>query len=452
MTTQAAADAIGARHIGDAVDFTGVSSDSRNIAPGQLFIALKGPNFNAHDFIAQVIDAGAAAVMVDHEVSVEVEGGITQIVVPDTLKALGQLAAYWRMQFDFPVVGVTGSNGKTTVKEMLLSIFSTQWNTLATRGNLNNDIGLPLTLLSLGSQHQAAVIEMGANHPGEIAYLTKLARPTVALITNAGAAHLEGFGSIEGVAHAKGEIYQGLFDSESVGSAVAVVNADDDYAELWRGFAGDHRIISFGIENTADISCSWEGDVNGSRLNIVTGQGSFDCKLMLAGRHNVMNALAATAASIAAGVSLENIRQGLESMQPVKGRMQARAGVNGARVIDDTYNANPYSLQAALDVMAECEGEKFLALGDMGELGDGAKEMHQQAGRQARSSGVDALYAVGDFSLHAVDVFGDHGYHFDGHDAMIGRLLEDLRTDTTLLVKGSRSMQMERVVDAVTVD
>ena len=250
------------------------------------------------------------------------------------------------------------------------------------------------------------------------------------------------------MAHAKGEIYQGLLDSDSI----AIVNADDDYADLWRGFAGDHRVISFGVENSADVSCSWEGDTKGSRLSVVTEAGSFDCALKLAGRHNVMNALAATAASLAAGLSLEQIKQGLETMQPVKGRLQTRAGVNGSSIIDDTYNANPYSLQAALDVLARCQGEKFLALGDMGELGEGASDMHRQAGQQARSSGVDALYAVGRLSLYAVEQFGEHAYHFDGHDAMIGRLKKDLQTDTTLLVKGSRAMQMERIVDAVTVD
>lgn len=444
MTMAEAAQATGARLVGASdIVFEGVSTDTRAIASGQLFVALKGPNFDAHDFIAQATAAGVAAVMVEKDCGI----ALPQLIVPSCLKALGQLAHAWRLRFDFPIVGVTGSNGKTTVKEMLASIFATQWNTLSTRGNLNNDIGLPLTLLNLNEQHQAAIIEMGANHPGEIAYLTQLTQPTVALITNAGAAHLEGFGSIEGVAHAKGEIYQGL-----LANGCAIVNADDKYADLWCSLASDKQQLSFGIENAADVTCSWHGDVHGSQLDIDTPRGEFECHLKLAGRHNVLNALAATAASVAAGVGLENIKQGLEAVQPVKGRMQPRHGINGASVIDDTYNANPYSLAAAVKVLAACSGEKYLALGDMGELGVDTEALHQQAGRLAREAGVDALYGVGNYVRKAVEAFGENGYHFDGQQAMIDKLRGDLNSEVTLLVKGSRASHMENIVSALVAD
>ena len=281
MRLSDAANAVAAQLRGDDGEFDGVSSDSRSVQPGQLFVALKGPNFDAHEFVAQVAAAGASAVMVEHETDTL----LPQLIVPNTLRALGQLGYYWRQRFAIPVAAVTGSNGKTTVKEMLASIFASQWLTLSTRGNLNNDIGLPLTLLQLTEKHEAAVIEMGANHPGEIAYLTGLTRPTVALITNAGAAHLEGFGSIAGVAQAKGEIYQGLTDD-----GVAIINADDDYADVWRKLAVGHRSLSFGLEQAADVSCRWTGDAHGSQLVIATPQGEVECHLALAGRHNVLNA------------------------------------------------------------------------------------------------------------------------------------------------------------------
>jgi UDP-N-acetylmuramoyl-tripeptide--D-alanyl-D-alanine ligase len=293
------------------------------------------------------------------------------------------------------------------------------------------------------------VIEMGANHHGEIAYLTGLTKPDVALITNAGAAHLEGFGSVAGVASAKGEIYQGLTET-----GVAVINEDDDYAELWQGLAGSHKILGFGLGvkngHKPDVTAEWSGDEHGSQLVVTTPTGGFECRLALAGQHNVLNALAATAAATAVGVSLENIRQGLENMQPVAGRMQTRVGMNGASIIDDTYNANPYSLQAALDVLALCEGEKYLALGDMGELGDDAVVLHARAGKQARDSGVDRLYAIGDNACNSVEAFGNGAQHFGQYDAMIDALRNDLSDNVTLLVKGSRSMHMERIVEALT--
>jgi len=437
-----AAAAIKAGLVGSDVKFTGVSTDSRAVQAGQLFAALKGPNFDAHDFAENVRQAGAVALLVDHEL----DCSLPQLVVQDTLLALGQLAAYWRAQLTLPVVAVTGSNGKTTVKEILASIFSQLGETLATKGNLNNHIGVPLTLLSINKQHKAAVIEMGANHPKEISYLTNMAKPDVAMINNAAAAHLEGFGSLEGVAKAKGEIYQGLGKE-----GVAIVNADDQFASLWRDIAKHNKTLSFGLQEPADVTCEWQGDIKGNRLNVRTPVGEFDCTLKLLGRHNVMNALAATAVAVAANVGLQTIADGIEALQAVPGRLQLKAGINGSRVIDDTYNANPNSLRAGLDVLASCEGEKFLVLGDMGELGDNTIELHQQAGADAARLNVDRVYTLGGFSEEATEAFGENGQHFEDVDELARSLIPKLSQEVTVLVKGSRMMRMERVVQALLV-
>lgn len=435
-----AAAAIDARLVGSDTEFNGVSTDSRAVQAGQLFVALKGPNFDAHDFADNVRDAGANALLVDHELDCP----LPQLVVQDTLLGLGQLAAYWRAQLTIPVIAVTGSNGKTTVKEILASIFSQLGETLATKGNLNNHIGVPLTLLSINKQHKAAVIEMGANHPNEISYLTNMAKPNVAMINNAAAAHLEGFGSLEGVAKAKGEIYQGLDEG-----GFAIVNADDQFAPLWRDITKHNKTLSFGLKEAADVSCEWQGDINGNRLNVRTPIGEFDCTLKLLGRHNVMNALAATAVAVAADVDLQTIADGIEALQAVPGRLQLKPGINGARVIDDTYNANPNSLRAGLDVLASCVGEKFLVLGDMGELGDNTIELHQQAGADAARLKIDRVYTLGGFSEEATEAFGENGQHFEDVDELVKSILPKLSKDVTLLVKGSRMMRMERVVQAL---
>jgi len=435
-----AAAAIDAGLVGSDVKFTGVSTDSRAVQAGQLFVALRGPNFDAHDFAENVREAGAAALLVDHEL----DCSLPQLVAQDTLLALGQLAAYWRSQLSLPVVAVTGSNGKTTVKEILASVFSRLGETLATKGNLNNHIGVPLTLLSINKQHKAAVIEMGANNPNEISYLTNMARPNVAMINNAAAAHLEGFGSLEGVAKAKGEIYQGL-DKDGV----AIVNADDQFAPLWRDLAKHNKTLSFGLQEPADVTCEWQGDINGNRLNIRTPVGEFDCTLKLLGRHNVMNALAATAVAVAANVNLQTIADGIGALQAVPGRLQLKPGVNGARVIDDTYNANPNSLRAGLDVLASCEGEKFLVLGDMGELGENSIELHQQAGADAARLNIDRIFTLGGFSEEATEAFGENGQHFEDVDELVNAIVPILSKDATVLVKGSRMMRMERVVQAL---
>jgi UDP-N-acetylmuramoyl-tripeptide--D-alanyl-D-alanine ligase len=343
-----------------------------------------------------------------------------------------------------PFIAITGSNGKTTVKEMLASIFSRWGDTLATKGNLNNHIGVPLTLLSVTKEHKAAIVEMGANHPREISYLTRMTKPDVAVINNAAAAHLEGFGSLEGVAKAKGEIYEGLNNK-----GVAVINVDDSFAELWQKYAEGKSQVTFGLENDADVSCEWTGDIRGSQLKVTTPNGNFDCTVKLLGKHNVMNALAATAVSVGAGVKIEDIKSGLDAVEAVPGRMQQAKGINGSCVINDTYNANPTSLGAALGVLAGCQGIKILVLGDMGELGEDVNKFHQQAGEMAAQFNVDHLFTFGKFSEHASTAFGKNAKHYDDADAMTNDIRALLSSEATVLVKGSRMMRMERVVDAL---
>lgn len=414
----------------------GVSTDSRKIQPGQLFIALKGPNFDGHEFAAAALAGGAAALVVEHRLNL----AIPQICVKNSLLALGQLAAAWRARLNIPIIAITGSNGKTTVKEMVATILGRLGNVFATKGNLNNDIGMPLSLLSVDQSHSAAVIEMGANHANEISYLTNLARPTIALVNNAGAAHLEGFGSIEGVARAKGEIYQGL-----VLGGFAIINADDPFASLWRELAGGAQIMTFGMDQSANVSGAWS---HSGPVVVTTIKGDFTFKPALAGRHNVLNALAATAITVAANVALDDIRAGLEAMQPVPGRLQPKLGYHGALLINDTYNANPFSTKAAIAVLKEYPGPKILVLGDMGELGGDARALHAQIGEAAKQAGIDELLALGELSKAAVAAFGSGALHFSGFADLITAVRKRLARGTTVLVKGSRSMKMETVVNA----
>ncbi len=429
---------------GDNVLLDGVSTDSRSIQTGELFIALSGPNFDGNAFAEQALHSGAAACLLERDMDVA-----PALIVDDARRALGLLAQHWRRRFNLLLVAVTGSNGKTTVKEMLASIFTQKGRVLATRGNLNNDIGMPLTLLRLNQTHDYAVIEMGANHVGEIAYLSKLAEPNVALITNAAAAHLAGFGSLEGVAQAKSEIYSGLADS-----GCAVINADDAFAPLWRKIVAKEkqnlRCLDFGIAAKADVRASWPA--TDGQVKISTPEGEFDLRLPLPGRHNLVNALAATAAAIGAGMDIAAIRTGLEAMQAVPGRLQLKTGVAGSRIIDDTYNANPASMKAALEVLQDFSGRHYLALGDMGELGEDEKALHAQTGEQVRASGVQRLYTLGSLSRAAATAFGDEAQSFSSHSSMIDRLRKDLAADVTLLVKGSRRMQMEKIVHALSAD
>lgn len=429
---------------GDDVLLEGVSTDTRSVHKGELFIALNGPNFDGNAFAEKALQSGAVACLLERDMDV-----VPALIVDDSRRALGLLAQAWRRRFSLPLIAVTGSNGKTTVKEMLTSIFSRKGRVLATHGNLNNDIGMPLTLLRLNSSYDYAVIEMGANHAGEIAYLSQLATPDVALITNAAAAHLAGFGSLEGVARAKAEMYTGL-----VAGGSAVINADDTFAPLWRSNIADEkrnlRCLDFGITVKTDVWASWPA-MNG-QVNVTVPEGEFDLRLVLPGRHNLMNALAATAVAISAGIDIATIRAGLESMQPVPGRLQLKAGVGGSRILDDSYNANPASMKAALDVLHDFSGRHYLALGDMGELGGDEASLHAQAAKQARLSGVHRLYTLGSLSGTAAMAFGEQAQSFNSHSSMIDRLREDLAADVTLLVKGSRRMQMNRIVDALSVD
>ncbi len=433
--------------IGQDVLFTCVTNDSRGNNPGQLFVAMKGERVDGHDYALSAIENGAAAAMVSHEV----DGLASALLVKNTRLALGDLAAHWRGKFNIPLAAITGSNGKTTVKEMLASILRVAAGdddqVLATVGNLNNDIGLPLTLLKLRKQHRYAVAEMGMNHFGEIRYLTRVGRPTVALVNNATTAHLGGLGSVEGIAKAKGEIFEGLS-----ADGVAVINADDEFAPLWRALAADHRILTFGLHQAADVSASFTLNAESSDMQISTPLGAASVKLPVAGKHNVSNALAAIAVAIAMGASLQQIVAGLESFAGVKGRLQRKRGIKGAVVIDDTYNANPASMRAAIDVLTARQGEKLLVLGDMGELGNDAAAMHAEIGAYAKKAGVNALYVLGELSHEMAKAFGLGAQHFETPDALVWSLASRMNDFSTVLVKGSRFMQMERVVNLIVQD
>lgn len=435
MPISRAAAILSATYQGRDVRFCGCTTDTRTLQRGQLFFALHGQNSDGHDYLRQAKNAGASAVVTERECG-EL---MPSILVDDTRRALGGLAAGWLAGFNIPLVAITGSNGKTTVKEMLASILRCQAEVLATRGNLNNDIGVPLTLFCLGDKHQYAVIEMGANHPGEIEYLAGIARPAVAAITQCAPAHLEGFGSIQGVARAKSEIFSGLPQD-----GTAIINGDDEFAGLWLA-ASDHvRQLVFGLGDGHDItarSISLEQDR--VLLHMLTPDGDCDVSLKLLGRHNVMNALAASACAFSLGVDLTTIKRGLESVAPIKGRLQIKRGPAQCRVIDDTYNANPGSLQAGLDVLNEFAGEHWLVIGDMGELGRNARALHKQAGLQSRQSGVKHLYAMGELSRLSVQSFGKGAHHFNSHEQLAMLLNEKARPDVTILFKGSRSMKME---------
>lgn len=435
-----------ARVLGGKVDngdlrFVGVSTDSRKVLPGSLFVAIEGERFDGHDFVDAAASQGAAAALV----SKAGRYPLPTIQVKDTIAGLGKLAGDWRGRFNTPLTAITGSNGKTTVKEMLASILRRSHKVLATKGNLNNEIGAPLTLAEIDGSHDQIIVEMGANHPGEIARLTRISVPSVGLITVCAPAHLEGFGSVEGVARAKGELF-----SEMPADACAVINADDTFAPLWTELAGTRRKVRFGMDRRSDVCGRWKSAAGGGALRVQSPVGSFDVHIAFPGKHNGANALGAAAAAIAAGASAEDIRLGLESAKPVSGRLEPKRGRGGAAIIDDTYNANPHSLKAGLDVLSGEETHRWLVLGDMAELGSDAARYHQEAGRMARESGVDRLYTVGTLSRLAAETFGADAVHFDSQDDLIDALRGELNGSATVLVKGSRSMGMERVVAALT--
>jgi UDP-N-acetylmuramoyl-tripeptide--D-alanyl-D-alanine ligase len=435
----------GTLHGADA-PFAAVSTDSRTIARGDAFFALSGERFDAHDFVAAAAEAGIAGAVVVRKLPT----AVPQIVVTNVQDALSRSAAAWRAQFVLPVVGVAGSNGKTTVKEMLAAILALGGECLATRGNLNNHIGVPLTLWRLAPSHRRAVIEIGANHPGEVAALAALARPTVGLVTNAGAEHLEGFGSLEGVAHAEGEMFAALDDD-----GVAIVNADDPFAKLWRSMTRA-RVVTFGLAAKADFrAVDLRADVGEAgfvtRFRLESPGGSIDVSQHLAGRHNVVNALGAAAAAVAAGATLAEVAAGLAAMQAVRGRLTLRRTRAGAWLIDDSYNANPSSMRAGIDVLADLSGRGWIAIGDMGELGEHAIASHVEIGRYARERGIERLFATGPLSAHAVEAFGPGAQWCADVEAMTRVLDAALTPDIRLLVKGSRLNRLERVVEALIV-
>ncbi|HSN39468.1 MAG TPA: UDP-N-acetylmuramoyl-tripeptide--D-alanyl-D-alanine ligase [Burkholderiales bacterium] len=432
-------------HGGD-VTFDAVNTDSRAIKRGDLFVALKGERFDGHRFVPQAAAAGAAAAMVETpELGMPAsETGLPLIVVKDTRLALGRLGAYWRGKFSMPVVALTGSSGKTTVKEMLAAILraaGTDSAVLATRGNLNNDIGMPLMLLELRSGHRYAVIEMGMNHAGEIRYLTRLAAPDVALVNNAGHAHIEYLGSEEAIARAKGEIFEGLGDD-----GVAVINADERFAGVWRGLAAGRKVIEFGIEKPAAVTATYRLGFLESEIVVKTPHGEAAAMLNAAGLHNVKNALAASAVAVALDVEPPAIAAGLARFAGVKGRLQKKACLRGATLIDDTYNANPESMRAAVAVLARAPGSKLLVLGDMGELGPDAPALHAEIGQLAREAGIERLFTLGDLSARATQAFGGNARHFSRIEDLLAEIENLLAPGVTILVKGSRFMQMERVV------
>ena len=454
MRLSEAASVLGARVTGGELTFTGVSTDTRTLKAGDLFVALRGERFDGHGFLDAARAAGAAAAMIDG--AADAAGTpLPALVVDDTRLALGRLAAHWRSRFALPLVALTGSSGKTTVKEMLAAILraaseadvdsaAAHESVLATRGNLNNDIGMPLTLLELRATHRYAVIEMGMNHAGEIRYLTKLAAPDVALITNAGRAHIEFLGSEQAIAQAKGEILEALDER-----GTAVINADDRYAELWRGLAGTRRRIEFGLDEPADVTASYKARALESAIVLKTPRGNAAATLCAPGVHNVRNALAAAAGALALDVPVETIAAGLARYAGVKGRLQVKRAAQGAKLIDDTYNANPESMRAAIDVLALSAGRKVLVLGDMGELGSLASELHTELGTYARDAGVDRLLTLGEHSRRAAAAFGAGASPYTRIEDLLVELGAELTPDVTVLVKGSRFMRMERVVQAI---
>ena len=425
------------------IGFSSVSTDSRTLSPGALFVALSGERFDGHDYAARARDNGAAAALVERRVDVD----IPQLIVADSKRAFGLAAAYWRSRFSLPVIAVAGSNGKTTVTQMVAAILGAAYgerNRLATHGNLNNDIGVPLMLWRLSKHHQAAVFEVGMNHPGEIAYLAELVQPTVALVNNAQREHQEFMQSVEATAYENGEAIAGLSDD-----GIAVFPGDDACAPIWRQLSGTRRVIDFALEAYAVITATFRAEESGVQISMATPSGLIDVRLAAGGVHNVRNAMAAAACAVAADIGADAIAAGLNAWQPVAGR-GVKLRIRHCDVIDDSYNANPDSVRAAIDLLVSAPRPRVLVLGDMGEVGERGPEFHREVGAYAHERGVDALLALGPLTRNAAQAFGANAVHFDDIDALIAALPASLQAGTTVLVKGSRFMQMERVVQALT--
>lgn len=438
------ATAVNGRMQGNDVLINHVGTDSRNVIPEQLFVAIKGERFDGNRYAADALAQGANAVVVsDADLTIE-----PAVYVDDSTLALGDLAAHWRQKMHAPVVAITGSNGKTTTKEMLKAILQASVNAgelvHATAGNLNNDIGMPLTLLKATTTHQHIVLEMGMNHLGEIAYLTNIAKPNVAVVNNAGTAHIGELGSKENIAKAKGEIFEGLGRD-----GVAVVNADDAFADYWKDLNKSRQTITFGFDQAADVHAEYKEDGRGIVLHVDALGDCFSVRLNASGQHNAYNALAAIGVATALKVDAQAMVQGLESFQGVDGRLQMVEGVNGALVIDDTYNANPDSMHAAIDVLSQKVGKTIFVMGDMAELGADAVVMHAEIGAYANQKGIDTFLALGVLSEDAAKQFGGYGQAFAEVDDLVTALTPMLAPGITVLVKGSRSMRMERVVKKI---
>jgi len=456
MLTLAEAQALlpGSQLVGDGgVSFARVHSDTRSLKAGDLFVALKGDNFDAHDFLSKARQAGAVAALAERGLA---EAGLPGLQVPDALAALQQLAAAWRRRFTLPLIAVTGSNGKTTVTQMIASILraADRDAAFATEGNFNNHIGLPLTLLRLRAAHRHGVVELGMNHPGEIALLAGIARPTVALVNNAQREHQEFMATVEAAARENGAVIEAL-DAQGA----AVFPADDDYTPLWRQLAGARRVLSFALQAGADVFAEYSWQTSHWAVQMRTPSGDAAFKLHVAGAHNVKNALAAATAAMAVGVPLSAIAQGLEAFEPVTGRSRLHRRVwRGAplTLVDDAYNANPDSVRAAIDVLAALDGPRWLLLGDMGEVGEQGPAFHAEVGDYARQRGIEQLWTVGELCVHAAGAYdkhagGAHGAaarHFGSVDAMIAALGQ-AGAVRSVLVKGSKFMRMPRVVQAL---
>ena len=450
MMMSQVAQALDATLYGSDVLMTGVSKDTRDIHAGDLYVALKGERFDGHQFVENANSAGAVAALVSDIQTDEKIKEMPQVQVGDTRIALGQLAAYWcklwrQKSLTGKMIGITGSNGKTSVKEMCAKILADHAGdsaVLATKGNLNNDIGLPMMLLELQEQHRFAVIEMGANHVGEIDYLTSIALPDVAILNNVGPAHLEGFGSLENTANAKAEIFNGLPEN-----GIAVINLDDAFASLWQKICINKKTFSFSMNDpSADV---YAKHIDGNRYLIIADGSEAELSLKVPGKHNVMNALAATAATLSVGVSLSAIVASLSEFENIQGRLTVSVSDTGCRVIDDTYNANPRSVSAAIDVLVAQSGNRILVLGDMGELGESAGDLHADVGRRAKEAGIDSLYATGELSSNTVEAFGENGFYCKDKKELIDALQEKLTGNDVVLVKGSRSAAMEEVVERI---
>lgn len=444
LSLTAVATACGVEWSGKDAVFSGVCIDSRKVQSGDLFVALRGERFDSHDFLSDVQQAGAVAALVEKIDSVVC---LPQVLVKNSVSALGQVAKLNREMFGGKIIGLTGSAGKTTTKEMIAAILEQTGHPLVTAGNLNNHLGVPLSLLRLEPGHDSAVIEMGASALGEIAYLTRMTKPDVALVTTVAAAHIEGFGSIENVALGKKEIYAGLHPD-----GTAVINLDNSWTAAWQdGLRAKFRVLTFSSSHVADIFAT---DIlqspNGVRFVLNAQNQRADIALAFLGLHNVSNALAAAASCMALGIAFEKIVTGLHAARPYKGRLQSKHGVNGCLVIDDSYNANPASVRMAIDTLLACEGKKILVLGDMGELGVDARSMHADTGRYAKEAGIQQLLVTGSLSQATADAFGEGALHFDSWQSLADYCLSQAEEHSTFLIKGSRSAGMDRVADALT--